>query len=132
MPLVVASPWSRGGYVCSQVFDHTSVLQLLERVVSRQAKKEIRETNISAWRRMVCGDLSTTFRPFQDGKATVSFPKRDAFFEQVHMAQFTRMPSGYRKLTAEDAKQTKVWMPRQEPGVRPSSALPYELAASGA
>ena len=31
VPLMVASPWSRGGYVCSQVFDHTSVLHLLER-----------------------------------------------------------------------------------------------------
>ena len=29
VPLIIASPWSRGGYVCSQVFDHTSVLQLL-------------------------------------------------------------------------------------------------------
>ena len=47
------------------------------------------------------------------------------------------MPSGYRKLSAEDAAQFEKdrfgipWMPRQEPGVRPSSALPYELAASG-
>jgi phospholipase C len=48
------------------------------------------------------------------------------------------MPSGYRKLSAEDARQFAddryqiTWMPRQEPGVRPSAALPYELAASGA
>jgi phospholipase C len=48
------------------------------------------------------------------------------------------MPSGYRKLAAEDVAQFendrfKVdWMPRQEPGVRPSAALPYELSASGA
>jgi phospholipase C len=48
----------------------------------------------------------------------------------VHRAQFRRMPSGYRKLTTEDAPSVD-WMPRQEPGVRPSVALPYELAASG-
>ena len=30
VPLIVASPWSRGGYVNSQVFDHTSILQFLE------------------------------------------------------------------------------------------------------
>ncbi|MES1261691.1 MAG: phospholipase C, phosphocholine-specific, partial [Acidobacteriota bacterium] len=74
VPLVVASPWSRGGYVCSQVFDHTSVLQLLERVLSRRSGKEIRETNISSWRRTVCGDLTAVFRPFQGGTAAVPVP----------------------------------------------------------
>ena len=138
VPLVVASPWSRGGYVCSQVFDHTSVLQLLERVAGRRSQTGIRETNISAWRRTVCGDLTSAFRAFQGGRAAVPFLPRDTFFEQVHRAQFERMPSGYRKLSAEDAAQFAKdrfgipWMPRQEPGVRPSSALPYELAASGA
>ena len=138
VPLVIASPWSRGGYVCSQVYDHTSVLQLLERVSSQRSGKEIRERNISAWRRTICGDLAAAFRPFQGGRATVDFPSRDSFFEQVNLAQYTRMPSGYRKLSAQDIEQFEAdrfkvaWMPRQEPGVRPSAALPYELAASGA
>jgi phospholipase C len=132
VPLVIASPWSRGGYVCSQVFDHTSILQLLERLVSKQSGKEIRESNISAWRRTVCGDLSAAFRPFEGGEAGVTFPARDQFFEQVHRARFTRMPSGYRKLGAPEIAQTGTWMPRQEAGVRPSSALPYELAVEGA
>jgi phospholipase C len=121
VPLLIASPWSRGGYVCSQVFDHTSVLQLLERVLSRQTGKDIRETNITAWRRAICGDLSSAFRPFDSGAAAVPFPPRDEFLAQVHQAQFTAMPSGYGKLD----------MPRQEPGVRPSTALPYDLAATG-
>ncbi len=138
VPLIVASPWSRGGYVCSQVFDHTSVLQLLERVLSQRSGKEIREPNISSWRRTVCGDLAAAFRPFQGGRAAVPFGSRDSFFEQVNRAQYRPMPSGYRKLSAEDARQFAddryqiTWMPRQEPGVRPSAALPYELAASGA
>ena len=138
VPLIVASPWSRGGYVCSQVFDHTSVLRLLERVMSHRSGKQIRETNITAWRRTVSGDLTSAFRPFQGGEAPVPFPSRDSFFEQVHKAQFTRMPSGYRKLTASDIVELEqgrsklAWMPQQEKGVRPSAALPYELAASGA
>jgi phospholipase C len=130
VPLLVVSPWSRGGYVCSQVFDHTSVLQLLEQVVSRQTGKTIRETNISAWRRTVCGDLSAAFRPFVADRSAPGISSRDAFFEQVHRAQFRRMPSGYRPLTARDAVSMD-WMLRQEPGLRPSVALPYELAASG-
>ena len=128
VPLIVASPWSRGGYVCSQVFDHTSVLQLLERMASRWAGKEVRETNITAWRRAVCGDLTAAFRRFEEGSPKMDFPPRDSFFEQVHHAQFTRMPSGYRKVTAAEAVQ---WLPRQERGIRPSSALPYELWAAG-
>jgi len=138
VPLVIASPWSRGGYVCSQVFDHTSVLQLLERVLSQRSGREIREPNISTWRRTICGDLAAAFRPFQGGPAAVPFPSRDSFFEQVNLAQYTRMPSGYRKLSPQDIGQFEAdrfkvaWMPRQEPGVRPCTALPYELAASGA
>jgi phospholipase C len=129
VPLIVASPWSRGGYVCSQVFDHTSVLQLLERVTSKRAGKEIRETNISAWRRTVCGDLSATFRAAPANAPALRFPARDAFFEQVRRAQFAQMPSGYRKIGAEDA--AKFEAPRQERGVRPSTALGYELVAEG-
>jgi phospholipase C len=138
VPLMVVSPWSRGGYVCSQVFDHTSVLRLLERVVSRQSGKEVREANITPWRRAVCGDLTTAFRPFEKSSTHVGFPSRDSFFEQVHRAQFAEMPSGYRKLNVEDVAQFEhdrfqvAWMPQQEPGVRPSTALPYELASSGA
>ena len=89
VPLIVASPWSRGGYVCSQVFDHTSVLQLLEKIASRRAGKEIRETNISGWRRAVCGDLSAAFRPFDEGTANrLPFPPKSEFLEGVHKAQF--------------------------------------------
>ena len=61
VPMLIASPWSKGGYVCSQVFDHTSVLQLIENVLGHKGK-DVRETNISAWRRTVCGDLSSAFQ----------------------------------------------------------------------
>ena len=131
VPMIVASPWSRGGYVCSQVFDHTSVLRLLGRVLSQRTGKDIQETNITAWRRTVCGDLTSAFRPFEDSSASLRFPSRDSFFEQVHRAQFTPLPSGHRKLTAQEIAHFDK-MPQQERGVRPSTALPYELAASGA
>jgi phospholipase C len=139
VPLVVASPWSRGGYVCSQVFDHTSVLQLLENVVSRRAGKAVRETNISGWRRAVCGDLSTVFRPFEDkGRTALPFPATNEFLEGIHKAQFKRAPSDYRRLSADDIGKFRKdrfaveWMPEQEKGVRPSAALPYELYVEGA
>src|SRR5687768_2403803 len=79
VPMVVASPWSRGGYVCSQVFDHTSVLQLLEKVLN------VHEPNISAWRRAVCGDLSSTFQPASAAPPDkLEFPLRDTVLEGIH------------------------------------------------
>jgi phospholipase C len=138
VPFVVASPWSRGGYVNSQVCDHTSVIQLLERVLSHKIGHEVRETNISPWRRAVCGDLSSVFRPYRgETSEPLSFPPREKVFEYVHNAQFKKMPSGFRKLSALDVKEFRKdrfsadWMPRQESGTRPSTALPYELYANG-
>ena len=55
VPAIVVSPWSRGGYVCSEIFDHTSVLRFLEKWTG------VQEPNISTWRRRVCGDLTSAF-----------------------------------------------------------------------
>jgi len=52
VPMTVISPWSAGGTVCSQVFDHTSPLQFVELVTGVQC------ANISAWRRTVAGNLT--------------------------------------------------------------------------
>ncbi|HVW07110.1 MAG TPA: alkaline phosphatase family protein, partial [Bryobacteraceae bacterium] len=136
VPMVIASPWSRGGYVCSQVFDHTSVVRLLENLLSHRTGKPIRETNISAWRRAVCGDLSSTFQPALASnqaatEAKLIFPSRDAVIEGIHKAKFRELPSGYRKLSAADIAQYRKFMPKQEPGTRLSLPLPYELYASG-
>jgi phospholipase C len=138
VPMVVASPWSRGGFVCSQVFDHTSVLQLLEKVISHKTGKEVREGNISAWRRAVCGDLSAAFyTPTAVTTKSLVYAKRDEVLESIHRAQFQRLPAGYRKLTAADVdacrkdRHSVSWMPRQETGVRPSVPVPYQLYASG-
>ncbi|MBO9617944.1 MAG: phospholipase C, phosphocholine-specific, partial [Niabella sp.] len=47
VPMLIASPWSRGGKVCSQVFDHTSTLQFLETFVNRKYNKHLHFENIS-------------------------------------------------------------------------------------
>jgi phospholipase C len=56
VPCIIVSPWTMGGWVCSQQFDHTSVLQLLEKLTG------VREPNISDWRRRTFGDLTSAFR----------------------------------------------------------------------
>lgn len=56
VPCIVISPWTVGGWVCSQNFDHTSILQFLEKITG------VREPNISPWRRGTFGDLTAAFR----------------------------------------------------------------------
>ncbi len=137
VPMTIASPWSRGGKVCSQVFDHTSTLQFLETFLKQKLGKEVRQENISRWRRTVCGDLTAAFSPY-DGTQPKDIPflNRDRFVEDIHNARFKAVPNGYRKLSEQEIKKI-VREPHtydlavQEKGVRPSSALPYELYADG-
>jgi phospholipase C len=56
VPLLVLSPFSRGGHICSQTFDHTSQLRFIEE------RFGVKAPNISAWRRSVVGDLTAALR----------------------------------------------------------------------
>ena len=101
VPMVIASPWTRGGHVCSQVFDHTSVLQFLEKLLSHKTGKKIEETNISQWRRAVCGDLTSAFGTTRsDSAAAPPFPLRDEFVKEIYQTQFKQPPSDYKQLTS--------------------------------
>lgn len=128
VPLVVASPWSRGGFVNSQVFDHTSNLQFLEHFFSRKLKKEVHTDNISSWRRAVCGDLTSIFRPWNGEKiSTPASLEKERFIETIHNAKFKSAPSNFKPVT--DLTDAAKYMPEQEKGVRPACAIPYELNA---
>ncbi|MFC1431848.1 phosphocholine-specific phospholipase C [Streptacidiphilus sp. N1-3] len=115
VPLWAVSPWSRGGYVNSQVFDHTSVLRFLEQVTG------VEEPNISAWRRAVCGDLTSCF----------DFTERDM--------TIPRLPDTKALVLAADAGAKLPPVPQpalgaqatpsQEPGTRPRRPLPYQPGA---
>lgn len=125
-PFVIASPWTRGGFVNSQVTDHTSVLMFLETWLEGKGK-QVRETNISDWRRTVCCDLTSYFRPYRGEQYELPKPlERNASVERIHRARFRdKMKS---PAPIEDAEVAKVNVSElQEPGTRPSCALPYEL-----
>ena len=70
VPLLVVSPFSRGGYVNSDRFDHTSQLRFLEE------RFDIKVNNISAWRRKTVGDLTSTLNV--KGKPNTSVPPMPA------------------------------------------------------
>ena len=138
VPMVVASPWSKGGWVNSEVFDHTSTLQFLEDFLSRKTGKKVTEPNISDWRRTVCGDLSSIFRPYHsDHIPTPAFLAKDAFLESIHKARFKDVPKDFKQLTAEEITAfnnhptASPYMTHQEKGIRPSCALPYQLHVDG-
>jgi phospholipase C len=138
VPLVIASPWSRGGQVCSRVFDHTSALQFLEKLLSHKTGRKIVEPNISSWRRTVCGDLTSVFRPYHGEKIPLpAYLSKDSALEGIHKAQFKRPPAGFRRLTQSEIDQinrapgSTTLLPRQEKGTRPSCPLPYQLYADG-
>ncbi len=109
VPMTVVSPWTIGGFVDSEVFDHTSVLRFLELWTG------VREPNISEWRRTVCGDLSSVF-----DFSTVGTPPKLAEPEEVP-------PPIERWKPAPPTTQS---LPEQEPGSRPARPLPYQPAVS--
>ncbi|WP_313420685.1 phospholipase C, phosphocholine-specific [Stenotrophomonas sp.] len=115
VPLYVISPWSRGGWVDSQVYDHTSVLRLIER------RFGVAALDISPWRRAVCGDLVNAFdfaqrdtRPFVRGLPDVS----------ATAARAAALPGRTVPALPEGLQAA-----RQEAGTRPSRALPYRPQA---
>lgn len=135
VPLIVASPWSRGGKVCSQLLDHTSVLQFLEVFLNKKFHKNIRQQTISDWRRAICGDLTATFSSFTAREEKLPFLAKNASIENIYNAQFERIPDTYKKLTADEISRINKdahgseWMPKQEPGIRAACPLPYQLYA---
>jgi phospholipase C len=104
VPTFVISPWSQGGWVNSEVFDHTSLLRFLE------ARFGVRETNISAWRRQTVGDLTSTLR----------FPRRDVPFPKLPdpAPMVAQQQQEVATLPAPSVPTTQS-VPRQEPGTRP-------------
>jgi phospholipase C len=55
VPMLICSPWTRGGFVDSNLYNHTSMLQFLETWTG------VRADNITGWRRTLSGDLMTAF-----------------------------------------------------------------------
>ena len=135
VPMVIASPWTRGGKVCSQVFDHTSTLQFLEGFVNKKFKKNIKLDNISEWRRTICGDLTSAFTPYNGDKLEkIAFLDRNKNVETIYNAKFKGNPIGFKKLSDAEIRKIegqKAGMLIQEKGIRSSCALPYELYVDG-
>jgi phospholipase C len=116
VPMIVVSPWSKGGWVNSEVFDHTSLIRFIERRFGRH-NPGLKESNITPWRRAVVGDLTSAFNFASPNDATVPLPSTVAYVPPDN----NRHPDYVPTPPADQA------LPQQEPGIRPARALPYEL-----
>lgn len=117
VPMCVVSPWSRGGWINSETFDHTSLVRLLE------LRFGVAEPNISPWRRAMLGDLTSAFNfahPNDERLPRLPILSREEA-DAIRLEQ-----QGLPPIVAphDDAGV----LPVQRRGVRPSRALPYALA----
>lgn len=104
VPCTIISPWTLGGYVASEPFDHTSVLQFLEQVTG------VREDNISQWRRQTFGDLTSALGMHVDKRFPPMPPTKPEFW----LAQYEAANLPAPEIPGED--QTP---PHQEKPPRP-------------
>jgi phospholipase C len=121
VPMIVVSPWTRGGWVNSELLDHTSLIRFLEARFGHQ-RADLVESNITPWRRAVVGDLTTAFDFKTPNKSRpVDLPGTDDFKPEDLVRQPDEVP-------VPPADQR---LPHQERGVRPARAIPYTLHADG-
>jgi len=120
VPMIVVSPWSKGGYVNSQLFDHTSIIRFIEQRFG-PGRGGLPESNISPWRRAVCGDLTTAFNFKTPNAAPVPLPSTAGY----------RPPDALRHPDYVPLPPLQQAVPAQETGQRYARAIPYELDAHG-
>ncbi|POX45199.1 phospholipase C, phosphocholine-specific [Streptomyces sp. Ru71] len=115
VPMLVVSPWSKGGYVCSETLDHTSIIRFMEN------RFGVREPNISPWRRAVCGDLTSAFDFSRKDTTPVSLPDTAGY----------EPPDRERHPDYKPTPPAKGVLPKQERGLRPTRPLKYAPAVDG-
>ncbi|HRO46897.1 phosphocholine-specific phospholipase C [Agriterribacter sp.] len=112
VPLYIISPWSKGGWVDSQVADHTSVGQFIEK------RFGVTIPAISPWHRAVCSDLLSAF--------DFETPNDPVFPPMPETANHAALDEASKLLPKAVAPETPSPL-YQEKGTRYSRALPYRL-----
>jgi phospholipase C len=131
VPAFIVSPWTVGGYVASEQFDHTSVLQFLETLTG------VQETNITPWRRQVFGDLTSALG-FSNGR-TSAFPPHlpqtlGEFWEAEHEVATlpaATVPGANQTAPVQESQRPRVpWtpQPREYRERREAKAMPGTLS----
>jgi phospholipase C len=114
VPMLICSPWTRGGYVDSNVYNHTSMLEFLATWTG------VKPANVTPWRASVTGDLTTAF-DFKN--PDFSIPGNIPTLNQTWA--LTQLTGGSTTPPAEGDQK----MPTQEPGTRPHRPTNLRLHA---
>ncbi|WP_312397916.1 phosphocholine-specific phospholipase C [Chryseobacterium sp.] len=122
VPMIIASPWTKGGFVNSEVSDHTSVLQFLEKFIQKKYKKDIKIDNISDWRRAICGDLTSAFNSSSVKIPQMNYLNQKEYAKTINSAKNKPVPQ--LKWYAENELNDHL-LEIQERGLKPSNSLPY-------
>ena len=121
VPMIVISPWSKGGFVSSEVFDHTSIIRFIEQRFGPKNPALV-EPNITAWRRTVTGDLTSAFNFATPNDAIVKLPSTASYVPPNQDRYDSYVP-------AVPAVQA---LPAQEAGQRYARPVPYSFTVEGA
>ena len=110
VPMLVISPFSSGGYLNSDVHDHTSQLRFLE------TRFGVTVPNLSAWRRSVTGDLTATLS-HSAVPTTPTLPKTSSSATKPPVSECTAtdIDESFGAGTPYTVPSTQS-MPTQEPG----------------
>jgi phospholipase C len=104
VPCILISPWTVGGFVCHDTFDHTSIIRLLELVTG------VVNPHITAWRRQTVGDFTSALGAFPCGR----FPRLPDTKHELERAEEEVV---HFKLPPYPGAKQK--FPGQEPGRKP-------------
>ncbi|MHC5310870.1 phosphocholine-specific phospholipase C [Myroides sp. LJL116] len=135
VPMVVVSPWTKGGWVNSEVMDLTSTIQFLEYFIEKKTGKKIIEQNISPYRRAVSGNMTSVFQPASSTtKVELDFVERQQIVQTIMQAKDKKVPDLFQEYTLEQIKSSPTYrdlpgFAKQEKGVKKACALPYNMIA---
>lgn len=124
VPMIIASPWTKGGFVNSEVSDHTSVLQFLEKFILKKFNKNVHVDNISEWRRAICGDLTSAFNAPNIKAPKMDYLDQKDYAKTINAAKNKPVPQ--LKWYSENELKNNL-LEIQERGMKPSHPLPYNF-----
>ena len=113
VPMLVVSPFSKGGFVCRDTFDHTSLLRFVE------TRFGVEVPNLTDWRRSVTGDLTSAFNFAAPDATPASLP----LAAPMNLADHPECAYEEVQMNPSPTPSQQA-MPAQEPGARPSPSGP--------
>jgi phospholipase C len=118
VPMLVISPWSTGGWVNSELFDHTSLIRFIQ---ARFGLGNLPEKNLTPWRAAVAGDLRSAFNFANHPGPAILLPSTVSYapIDDDRHPSYLPEPPSYQAV------------PLQEFGSRPACALPYSINTYG-